>query len=81
MSGTYAVVMGDRGRFVVPAQVRARAGLSEGTPLVVLDTPGGLVVMTREQLRTRIRDELADLDLVGDLLADRRAAAENEDSM
>jgi AbrB family looped-hinge helix DNA binding protein len=72
--------MGDRGRFVVPAQVRARAGLSEGTPLVVLDTPGGLVVMTREQLRTRIRGELADLDLVGDLLADRRAAAANEDS-
>jgi hypothetical protein len=34
----------------------------------------------REQLRTRIRGELADLDLVGDLLADRRAAAENEDS-
>jgi AbrB family looped-hinge helix DNA binding protein len=80
MNGTYAVVMGDRGRFVVPAQIRARVGLSEGTPLVVLDTPGGLVVMTREQLRTRIRDELADLDLVGDLLAGRRAAAENEDS-
>ena len=72
--------MGDRGRFVVPAAVRARAGLSEGTPLVLLDTPGGLVVLTRDQLRARVRDELADLDLVGELLADRRRAAAEEDA-
>ncbi|HYN32748.1 MAG TPA: AbrB/MazE/SpoVT family DNA-binding domain-containing protein [Ilumatobacteraceae bacterium] len=80
MSGTYSVVMGDRGRFVVPAQARARAGLAEGTPLVLLDTPGGLVVMTREQLRARVRDELSGLDLVGDLLADRRRAADEENA-
>lgn len=80
VSGTYAIVMGDRGRFVVPAEVRARAMLSEGTPLVLLDTPGGLVVMTREQLRARVRDELVGLDLVGELLADRRRAAELEDA-
>jgi AbrB family looped-hinge helix DNA binding protein len=74
-------MMGDRGRFVVPAEVRSRAGLSEGTPLVLLDTPGGLVVMTREQLRARVRDELSGLDLVGDLLADRRRAADTEDAL
>ena len=72
--------MGDRGRFVVPADVRVRAGLSEGTPLVLLDTPGGLVLLTRDQLRARVRDELADLDLVGELLADRRRAAAEEDA-
>lgn len=54
--------------------------LSEGTPLVLLDTPGGLVVMTRKQLRARVRDELVGLDLVGELLADRRRAAELEDA-
>jgi len=80
VSGTYPVTMGDRGRFVVPAEVRARAGLSEGTPLVLLDTPGGLVVMTRRQLRARVRDELAGLDLVGELIADRRRAAQDEDA-
>lgn len=72
--------MGDRGRLVVPAPVRERAGLSEGTSLVLLDTPGGLVVMTREQLRARVRDELAGLDLLGGLLADRRRAARAEDA-
>jgi len=74
------VVMGDRGRLVVPAEVRARAGLVEGTPLILLESPEGIVLLTRSQLRARVRDELAGLDLVGELLADRRRAAEAEDA-
>ena len=80
MSGTYTVVMGDRGRLVVPAEIRGHAGLVEGTPLVLLESPGGLVLLTREQLRERVRSDLAGLDLVGELLADRRRAAELEDA-
>jgi AbrB family looped-hinge helix DNA binding protein len=80
MSGTYTVVVGDRGRIVVPADVRERAGLTAGTTLVLLETPAGLVLMTRAQLRERVQDELAGLDLVGDLLADRRRAAADEDA-
>jgi AbrB family looped-hinge helix DNA binding protein len=72
--------MGDRGRLVVPAEVRARAGLVEGTPLILLESPEGIVLLTRSQLRARVRDELAGLDLVGELLADRRRAAEAEDA-
>lgn len=79
MSGTHAVVMGDRGRLVVPADVRQRAGLTEGTPLVLLETPNGLVLLTRQQLLARVRDEVAGADLVGELLADRREAAQAED--
>jgi AbrB family looped-hinge helix DNA binding protein len=79
MSGTHTVVVGDRGRIVVPADVRERAGLVEGTPLVLMETPDGLVFLTREQLRARVRDELSGLDLVSDLLADRRRVAEQED--
>ena len=79
MSGTHTVVMGDRGRIVVPAEIRSRSKLSEGTPLVLLDTPGGIVLMTRAQLRARVRDELAGLELIDELLRDRRAAAESED--
>jgi AbrB family looped-hinge helix DNA binding protein len=80
MSGTHNVVMGDRGRIVVPADVRQRAGLTEGTTLVLLETPAGLVLMTRAQLRDRVHEELAGLDLVGELLADRRRAAAEEDA-
>ncbi len=78
MRGTYTVVVGNKGRVVVPAQIRARAGLVEGTPLIVLDTPAGIVLLTREQLRARVRSELAGTDLVEELLAERRAAAQAE---
>ena len=79
MSGTYTVVVGDKGRLVVPAEVRERAGIVEGTPLVLLETPDGLVLMTRGQLRNRVREELSGVDLVGQLIRDRRVAAEQED--
>ena len=79
MSGTSTVVVGDRGRIVIPADVRDRAGLSAGTPLVLLEMPDGLVLLTREQLRARVRDELSGLDLVGDLLDERRRASRAED--
>lgn len=71
--------MGDRGRMVIPAAARERAGLSPGTPLILLETPKGLVLMTRRQLRSRVREELAGLDLVAELLADRRRSAQEED--
>ena len=80
MSGTHTVVVGDRGRIVVPAAIRARGELAEGTPLVLLDTPGGIVLMTRAQLRSRVRDELAGLDLVDELLRNRRDDARTEDA-
>ena len=80
MCGAQVVVVVDRGRIVVPAEIRARGEVSEGTPLVLLDTPAGIVLMTREQLRLRIPDELAGLDLVDELLRDRRNAAKVEDA-
>jgi len=80
MRGTHSIVMGDRGRIVVPADVRGRAGLREGTPLILLESPHGLVLLTREQLRARVRSELDGLDLVSELLTERRRAAEREDA-
>jgi AbrB family looped-hinge helix DNA binding protein len=80
MSGTHRVTMGDRGRLVIPAEVRDRAGLHEGMPLVLVETPNGLVLLSRSQLRARVRDDLAGLDLVGELLAERRAEAEADDA-
>jgi AbrB family looped-hinge helix DNA binding protein len=79
VSGTYYVVVGDRGRLVVPAEIRERAGLREGTPMVMIESPDGLVLLTREQLKRRVRADLAGLDLVDELLAERRAQAQAED--
>ena len=80
MSGTHTVMMGDRGRIVVPADVRERAGLAEGTPMVLVESDDGLVLLTREQLRARVRKNLAGLDLVGDLISERRLDAAREDA-
>lgn len=74
------VVVGNRGRIVVPVEVRERSGLLEGTTLILLETPAGLVLLTREQLRARVRSELEGLDLVSELLAERREAAKQEDA-
>ncbi len=80
MNGTYPVTMGDRGRLVVPAELRERVDLREGTPLLILETPSGLVLMTRRQARELLRNQLAGTDVVGELLAERRAAAAAEDA-
>ena len=73
------MVVGDRGRIVVPVEVRERAHLVEGTALVMLDTPQGIVLLTRDQLLARVRADLGGLDLVSNLLAERRVAAAVED--
>ena len=61
---------------MIPAAVRDRAGLASGTVLCLFETPGGLVLLKRDQLRDRVRADLAGLDLVSELLAERRVAAE-----
>ena len=79
MSGTYTVAMGDRGRLVVPAELRERLNLTPGTPLVLFETSAGVVLTTREQLKSLVRERLADRDLVMELLADRRREAAADD--
>jgi AbrB family looped-hinge helix DNA binding protein len=72
--------MGDRGRLVIPAELRGRAGLTEGTPVTLIATPAGLLLVSQEQLKSLVRADLTGLDLVGELLADRRRQAAAEDS-
>lgn len=71
--------MGDRGRLVIPSAVRERSGFGEGEVLVLLETTGGLVLLRRDELRDRVRVDLAGVDLVDALLADRRAQAARDD--
>jgi len=80
LGGTRVITMGDRGRLEIPADIRARSNLAEGTDLVVVDSGCGIVLLTREQLRDRVRSDLAGLDLVGELLSERAETAAMEDS-
>lgn len=75
MASTHAVTMGDRGRLVIPAEVRKRGGLRADTPLILVAGSSGLALLTREQAREELRRQLEGSDLVGELLAERRRAA------
>ena len=77
---THNVIVEDCGRIVLPAEVCQRSGLAEGIPMLLVESPDGLVLLTRQQMRERVRADLAGLDLVGDLLNDRRRAAADEDA-
>ena len=48
--------------------------------MVLIESSDGLVLLTREQLRERVRRDLEGLSLVEDLLAARRQAAAREDA-
>ena len=72
--------MGDRGRLVVPAELRERLHLNTGAHLLLLDTPSGVVLLTREQAKKLLKHQLSDVDLVSELLAERRGQAATEDA-
>jgi AbrB family looped-hinge helix DNA binding protein len=68
--------MGDRGRLVVPAELRDHFDLRPGSSMVMVETPEGIVLATRDQAKRWIRHQLGGgSSLVDELLADRRAAA------
>lgn len=60
---------------MIPLKVRDRMGLVPGAVVLLTETPDGLLLSTREQMKARVRRDLDGLDLVGDLVADRRRAA------
>ncbi|HXH58058.1 MAG TPA: AbrB/MazE/SpoVT family DNA-binding domain-containing protein [Iamia sp.] len=74
------MTMGDRGRVVIPAELRQREGWTQGTTLLLIDTDEGVLLLTRDQLRDRIQRDLAGgPSLVDELIAERGAAAAEED--
>ncbi|HSU36891.1 MAG TPA: AbrB/MazE/SpoVT family DNA-binding domain-containing protein [Microlunatus sp.] len=71
--------MGDRGRLVVPLELRERWNMHAGSALLMIDTPDGIVLATRDQVKRLLREQLQGRSLVDELIADRRAAAAEDD--
>ena len=59
MSDTLAVQVGDKGRIVVPAAIRARHDWVEGSTLVALDTAVGVLLADRSAIESLVRARLA----------------------
>jgi AbrB family looped-hinge helix DNA binding protein len=81
----FTIELGDRGRLVLPAEVRHRLGLEEGERLLLtVEGDGDLrLVSLREQVR-RLRGFLKDVapgrDLAAELIVERREEARREET-
>ncbi|MGH8567801.1 MAG: AbrB/MazE/SpoVT family DNA-binding domain-containing protein [Gammaproteobacteria bacterium] len=78
-----ALQLGNRGRIVLPAEVRHRLDLKQGDRLILsVEADGTLLLQGARVLAQRLQGMFADLapgmDLADDLLADRRAAARQD---
>lgn len=75
MSGTHALTMGDRGRLVIPAQVRSDLNWQQGTRLILIQSASGATLMSIDQARALLKQQVGDRDLVAELIAERHAQA------
>ena len=81
------VVVNRDGRILIPAPIRRELGMAAGATLLLSVEDGRVVLQTRGQLITRLRQEIA-ASWTGDpgtspadeLIADRRAEAAAEDT-
>lgn len=80
MSDTLAVQVGNKGRVVVPASIRARHAWVEGSTLVALDTELGVLLADQGAVERLLRSRLAGHDLIADLLDDRRREAARDNT-
>ena len=64
----------ETGRVVLPSQLRQHRGWWEGTTLVAIETATGVVVTSRDELELIVEKQLAGVDLVAQLLEERRAS-------
>lgn len=80
MSDTLAVQVGNKGRVVVPASIRARHAWVEGSTLVAVDTELGVLLADQSAVERLVRARLAGHDLLADLLNDRRREAVRENA-
>lgn len=75
--------MGDRGRLVLPAQLRREAGLRQGDELLVVHEDGVVRLVSRRRLAGAGRGMFAAAaegrDLISELLGERREEALRED--
>lgn len=82
MSDTNAVVVGPKGRVVIPAGIRHELGIREGSELVALVEGQAVVLVPRSAVKDRLRSMFADIgvSLRDELIAERRAQATREDA-
>ena len=80
MSDTGVVVVGPKGRVVIPAGIRRELAIDEGSELVALVEGEAVVLVPRSAIKRRLRSIFADtpVSMRDELMAERRAEAARE---
>lgn len=80
MSGTTVVLVGPKGRVVIPAEIRRTLGLQEGSELVAMVEDDAVVFLRRDSVKPRLRSMFTDVgtSLRDELIAERRTTAAEE---
>jgi antitoxin PrlF len=86
MGATYTSRIEKSGRILIPAVIRHKLGLREGSEVIVrVEDSGQIQVTSRAQALARAQDELRkyiqpERSLADELIAERRAEAERENA-
>lgn len=74
------VVVGPKGRMVIPVELRRELGIEEGTELAALSAGDGVLLLPRVAVKRRLREMFAGIktSMAEELIAERRAAALEE---
>ena len=80
VSVTNVVTVGPKGRVVIPAEVRRKLEIGEGTELVAMVEGDAVVLLPRHAVRARLRSLFAGIEtsMADELIDQRRAAAAEE---
>ena len=80
MSDTDFIEVGPKGRVVIPAQVRRRLGIEQGTRLAVLVDDDAVVLVPRAAIERRLHAIFkgVPVSMTDELLEERRAEAAAE---
>ncbi len=78
MSDTHVLYLGERGRVVIPAEIRARHNWIQGTELIALETEHGVQLLPRDALLDGLQGSMAGLGTVDEFLAERRREARTD---
>lgn len=80
MSDSHPVMVGPKGRVVIPVDIRRDLGLKEGSELMAFVEDEAVILLTREAAKRRLRAMFsgATMSLADELIAERRLAAREE---
>jgi AbrB family looped-hinge helix DNA binding protein len=78
MSDTFKLQVGEKGRVVIPSEIRSRHNWEQGTELLLLNTDRGVTITTADDVLDALTGSLKGTGTVAEFLAERRKAAGDE---